>query len=296
MAEISIIGPRASGKTTFLTCLVGYQKLVSEISGLKITPFRNARKLEEHFEILLGNQRRVPPTSLKSSFEDEPYYELEIKIPAFKGLIKTNISLDVKDIGGELFDALEKGKSLSNYLESLCETPAWMVVLTDWEPGEDDRMYRSLQRLLDQLSYKNESQTQNNKLRLAMVINKCERGELWPCRYEPEQDLFKVRLPQTTRLLKDYFNPTKLLKDYFNYANLIERFKPRLKFFACSSFGVMDDRTNSFNPRPNYYLSEAGQSSEYGAVVRDKYKWKPFGLLNPIYWLATGKTLYDPKL
>jgi hypothetical protein len=70
----------------------------------------------------------------------------------------------------------------------------------------------------------------------------------------------------------------------------------RLKFFACSSFGIMSDRREDFDPRPNRYVPDDGSPAEYSASIRDPDKWQPFGIISPIYWLATGNTLINQRL
>lgn len=60
-------------------------------------------------------------------------------------------------------------------------------------------------------------------------MSKCERGEIWPGRIEPEVDIFHQHLPGTTKLLQN-------------------RLKNNVRFFAISTFGVLDKYND---PRPN---------------------------------------------
>ena len=151
-------------------------------------------------------------------------------------------------------------------------------MLTDWRSEQDARLYEpALDRLLRELS---ERAAVNSKIniRIALVMAKCERGELWPGRLDPAEDLFKVRLPKTYRLLTEQLP--------FN----------RLHFFACSAFGVLSDRLGDRDPRPNRYVPDDGSSAEFNAYLRDPSAWQPFGLISPIYWLSTGRLLRDERL
>ena len=57
-------------------------------------------------------------------------------------------------------------------------------------------------RLMDQ--YRKDKKL-NDNFRLAVAMSKCERGELWPGRLEPEIDLFGLYLKRTTQEIKRYF-------------------------------------------------------------------------------------------
>ncbi|MCL2934792.1 MAG: hypothetical protein MGG11_21850 [Trichodesmium sp. MAG_R03] len=106
-------------------------------------------------------------------------------------------------------------------------------------------------------------------------MSKCERGEIWPGRLDPDEDLFKVRLPKTYC----YLTQTKKISG------------ERLRFFACSSFGVR----GSQDPRPNHQTFD-NNPTEFEATLIDDGKWKPYGLIKPLYWLKTGKVLSDSSI
>ncbi|HEY9706347.1 MAG TPA: hypothetical protein V6C58_28180, partial [Allocoleopsis sp.] len=57
-----------------------------------------------------------------------------------------------------------------------------------------------------------------------------------------------------------------------------------LKFFAISTFGVLD-RTD---PRPNRIILTNDDSA---AVLREPNVWDPYNIIAPIYWLDTGKMI-----
>jgi hypothetical protein len=104
-------------------------------------------------------------------------------------------------------------------------------------------------------------------------MSKCERGEIWGGRLDPEADLFKIRLPKTYRLLK-------------------ERLKNKVKFFACSAYGILGKN----DPRPNRFYKSGVHHAEHKAYLRDYDNWNPYGVIEPIYWLDTGEYLHNEFL
>ncbi|MDD1469619.1 hypothetical protein MEO43_31295, partial [Dolichospermum sp. ST_sed5] len=165
------------------------------------------------------------------------------------------------------------------YVEDWLTAKSWMIMLTDWDASNDTKLYApALNRLLTELSEQANVNETLSKLRVAVVISKCERGELWPCRLDAEEDLFRVRLKETYNVLKEKLPPS------------------RLRFFACSSFGVMGDSSGQHDPRPNRYIPDDGSSAEFIAHLRDVDAWKPFGLISPLYWLSTGRVFHDERL
>jgi hypothetical protein len=95
-------------------------------------------------------------------------------------------------------------------------------------------------------------------------MSKCERGEIWPGRIDPETDLFSVHLPQTLHTLKERILPKNL------------------RLYAMSTFGVLGRN----NPRPNRIdlLGKEGTAS----VLREAARWRPYNLIEPLYWLSKG--------
>lgn len=105
-----------------------------------------------------------------------------------------------------------------------------------------------------------------NDLRLAVAMSKCERGEIWPGRLDPEADLFDVHLPKTKSVL--------------------EKIPPKnLRFYAISTFGVLGRN----NPRPNR-IEEWGTDGR-NSVLREANRWQPYNMISPLYWLSTGRSM-----
>jgi hypothetical protein len=277
MTEIAIIGPRAAGKTTYLAAL-------AHLSQEKIFPGLEISILgDENSQTLINmayNMIKLKDKVGETQVGNEPTYGFKIKIPAGKYGVKKveEINFSFVDYAGEIFDNIaRKPDKVQSYINQLLKVEAWMVMLTDFQPGKADHEY---QMILAALWQKITSEEQKNrgrkKLRMAVVMSKCERGEIWPGRLDPDEDLFKVRLPTTYRCLTETENISS----------------ERLRFFACSSFGVIDFQ----DPRPNRESFDKDRPSEFSAVLRSDCSWKPYGLITPLYWLSTGKVLSEPSL
>jgi hypothetical protein len=93
-------------------------------------------------------------------------------------------------------------------------------------------------------------------------MSKCERGEIWPGRLDPEIDLFGVHLRETTKTLREKVIPQNL------------------RFFALSTFGVL----GKDNPRPN--REDRMKGEEPASVIRQPNSWQPYNLIEPLYWLS----------
>lgn len=272
MAEIRIIGARQTGKTTYLATLAACPHK-EYFPGLEITPIGDdSKRLVEMAWDIIAKYQSLPPTRRGSP----PEYELEIKFTS----ASKPITLLAKDYAGELFEELvfeqkDWSKDVREYVNDLLTAQGWMIVLTDWQQEQDTKIYQpAIKNLLSELNKYEAYNKDKAKKRIAVVMTKCERGEIWAGRFEPGEDLFKVRLPKTyEEMMKPKVYPQ------------------RVKFFACSSFGVLGDK----NPRPNRYVPKDGSSIDH-AYLRDNAAWQPYGLFAPIYWLNTGNFLSDNRL
>jgi hypothetical protein len=186
-----------------------------------------------------------------------------------------------KDFPGEFFNDIiredkQEDSDIKQWIDDLFTTDGWMVMMTDWEPENDTLLYKpAFEQLYRKLSGKEKINPDLKNIRLAVVMTKCERGELWPCRLDPDEDLFEVRLPETYQFLTQKFSTE------------------RLQFFACSAFGILGDDRESFDPRPNCLFPDNGTPEEIEATLREPSKWSPYGLIPPLYWLATGIRLEE---
>lgn len=277
MTEIAIIGPRAAGKTTYLAALAHLsQKNIFSGLDIDILKDQNSQTLINMASNLIELKDIVGQTEVGN----EPTYGFTINIPTGKyGAKQAQIKkLSFVDYAGEIFEKIaRRPNEVKSYIEQLLKVEAWMVMLTDFQPEKADREYQPiLENLWKLIMSKEQKNPTCKKLRMAVVMSKCERGELWPGRLDPDEDLFKIRLPNTYKYLTQIGKiPSK-----------------RLRFFACSSFGVRGYQ----DPRPNRQSFENNIPSDFSAILRDDCQWQPYGLITPLYWLSTGKVLSEPSI
>jgi len=269
MGNIRIIGPRNSGKTTYLAALA-YQpnKDKRKHKYLQVQALNDDTRLlaDKAESIILQGASLEPSITHFRTIYDMPVYSFNIEIKHF--LRKENIMLVVRDYPGEIFDDLENGTSnkLSKEFIDEClaqDVSGCLILLSEWKHGTD----KSYSRILDQFIQLINRADRGKDLRLAVVMGKCERGELWPGRLDPEIDLFDIHLPETKSILKRGILHTNL------------------HFYASSTFGVLGRN----DPRPNR-IEEWGTDGR-NSVLREPERWRPYGLLSPLYWLSTGKKM-----
>jgi hypothetical protein len=267
--SIRVIGPRSSGKTTYLAALAYWSVLRGEKSYFRIEPVNDdTKRLATLAENIICEGESLQPTIANvTNVYDLPVYqfEIEVKLPWRQA---EKIDLVARDYPGEIFDDLESGNISPIYEEFMedClmqDVEGCLVLLSDWCEGSDQHYRRVFQHFL---SWVEKSERQNN-LRLAIVMSKAERGELWPGRIEPEIDLFDLHLPKTKDLLMGKL-PSK-----------------NLAFFAISTFGVLHQN----DPRPNR-RDEIGFDGRK-SLLREPKRWQPYGMLAPLYWLNTGRRI-----
>lgn len=272
--NIRVIGPKSSGKTTYLAALA-YWPYKNQKQGKRVNftihPLNeDTTKLAKQAQDIILEGNSFEPTKSEGGIYSFPFYSFQIEIkPAFAK--PEQITLAVRDYPGEIFEELDSGSTNPLHQEFIDEcfmgdVNGCLILLSQWNSGTD-KFYK---RIFDRFTYLMESHDRGNNLRLAVAMSKCERGELWPGRIEPDIDLFNRHFPETTALLKN-----KLPAE-------------NLGFFAISTFGVLKPT----DPRPNRVdeLGTGGRSS----VLREVKKWRPYGMISPLYWLSTGKRMrYD---
>jgi hypothetical protein len=279
---ITILGPRSSGKTTYLASLAFFPQKFLEDSKkpryeVKVGDSKDSIELLQSARNILLNGQSLNPTVLAMEKEDRPKsYSFTININHPR---KEKISLETVDFPGEGLEKIADPESAyRRYLEGrLTEKyTSFLILLSNWE--SDSEISETIQIFKDIISTEVPEQDWQD-LSFAVAMNKCERGELWTSRLEPELDLFHQYLPSTTYEFK------QLLKE-FGIPDI------NLEFFAMSTFGVIGND----DPRPNRKDEIKRQRSAAEDEARISYlrhpkRWKPYGMLSPLYWLATKKRL-----
>ncbi|MDJ0510290.1 MAG: hypothetical protein QNJ64_13705 [Crocosphaera sp.] len=285
--NIAIIGPRASGKTTYLAALLHHAEkkmLTNKKSSYTVTAQTlEARQLQRAAEQLLKGGVELEPTKLGYNIQtvyDLPFYSFTIErnISVFNKLfnvvnglfnhkrISEKFQITTRDYPGEIFDDLAESNLLGDDKEAFVkdcfdDKRGGLMMLAAWKSGSDIYYHSLLNNFLHIMNLTGNTED----YKMAVVMSKCERIELWPGRLNPEFDLFEVHLPKTRALLRKYL-PSE-----------------NLKFYAISSFGVLGEN----DPRPNRM-----NINQYGlveSVLRETSKWQPYNIVEPLYWLSTGK-------
>jgi hypothetical protein len=299
MGNIRVIGPRSSGKTTYLATLAYWSSLRGQQSYFNVEPMNDeAQELVTAAENIICRGADLEPTGMKyTDIFDLPVYQfkIDVNIPLKKPQV---INLIVRDYPGEIFDELASigtSKTHQDFMDDclMSEVEGCLVLLSEWQKDSDRRYRQVFQKFLDLAANKNRivapstakyrkksmnvirqrlgmshnGDNPDQGLRLAVAMSKAERGELWPGRIEPEIDLFERHLPTTKKLLAERM-PAK-----------------DLAMFALSTFGVF----SSNDPRPNRQ-DEDGHDGRV-SFLREVNNWNPYGMIAPLYWLNTGKRI-----
>ncbi len=197
------------------------------------------------------------------SVDDLPFYSFGITAKPYWYSSTETFQLTARDYPGEVFEAIASPSARKPIHEDFineCFTDVigCLIMLTGWEPGTDNFYNRIMKQFLKLMDERGRSQN----LKLAIVMSKCERGEIWPGRLDPEIDLFAVHLRETTKTLRAKVIPQNL------------------RFFALSTFGVL----GRDNPRPN--REDRMKGEEPASVIRQPNSWQPYNLIEPLYWLS----------
>lgn len=265
--NIVVIGPTAAGKTTYLAALSYFKEHKQGKKLFTVNPQNPAtRILAEKAENILKQAADLDRTVIGQEIEsvdDLPFYSFGITAKPYWYSSTETFQLTARDYPGEVFEAIASPSSRKPIHEDFineCFTDVigCLIMLTGWEPGTDNFYNRIMKQFLKLMDERGRSRD----LKLAIVMSKCERGEIWPGRLDPEIDLFGVHLRETTKTLREKVIPQNL------------------RFFALSTFGVL----GRDNPRPN--REDRMKGEEPASVIREPDSWQPYNLIEPLYWLS----------
>lgn len=271
--SITVLGPRASGKTTYLSALAYFPK--ERYAEGSTAPFvvrstnPGATQLKQDAKTKIVGGPGHEPTRGGVA----PDYSFRIDVNCAKPPV--SIVLNATDFPGEGLDYIDQpGSQYRRYLESKLtergQDQSFLIILGDWEPPESDSALSGVFEIFTQVIKDSGDPDSMTNWRFAVAMNKCERGELWPLRHDPRRDIFQRFLPDTKAALEDFLATFKIPPS-------------NLEFFAISSFGVLKD-----TPIPNRKKQDRESDRD---VLRDGQQWRPYGLVDPLYWLATGRRL-----
>ena len=274
-AVLRVIGDRASGKTSYMASLARWPNADPS------SPVQNVTPVNEEGEYLICKAQNIleqglelEPTHLNGAIHVKDY-TLSIalkgqfswrnsKASASSPLVTLNISC--KEYAGEFFtDLLYQADNslLQDYLEDCLQATGIMFLIDGTTHRKDSEYANGLDKFLMALD---RTEMSAEKRRIALVMTKCEQPELWIKRHEPRQ-LAAARFPQVDRKLQSW--------QQMGGGNI--------DYFITSAFGMLGSRY----PEPNSKRSHRDRNGTT-SVLKDPKRWRPFGLVAPIYWLCTG--------
>ncbi len=271
--NIRIVGPRGSGKTGYMAALAYWPNAKSDSPVESVTPIgEETSKLIENAQNILEQGLDLEPTRLDSKVEEVKDYTITITVKnKYQWQNGVKINVNCKDYSGEFFRDLINKKGdplLEDYLDD-CLQASGIMFLLDGTSYRSDREYAAgLEKFLLALD---QTDLENNKRRIALVLTKCEQSELWINRDSPAK-LTQLRFPQVYQKLQ-------------NWANLKTG---EVEYFVTSAFGVLG--TNF--PEPNSQKIERNREGTK-SIIKNPRRWRPFALVAPIYWLSTGQRNKD---
>jgi energy-coupling factor transporter ATP-binding protein EcfA2 len=277
MTLVNIIGPRCSGKSTYVTSLAGWGKQKENDRAVKIiAKNEQAKKLSELWEYIVLESICLSPTGFHSDdFNDRYLFEVTIDK---KNILRSNesIEIDIVDNPGEIFQDIGISISINDTLNFLSRfyqniinnlrADSSLLIIMPCDRLDLD-LDRECARKIDILLTDIFNKDFNNKFfKIALVFSKCDRSYTW-----------------LNRNIKG-----QTIKEYSKVMSILEKWSSTKKFsyksFLISTFGGL-----SSDPSVRNSIKKHNHNHLY--VLRDPSQWKPYGLIAPLYWLSTGKDL-----
>ena len=275
--DIRVIGDKASGKTTYMAALA-YWPNANPASPVQSITFYGDREagteLIAKAQNILEQGLELEKTDLNADVAAVKDYGLSIVLKEQFSLknvyfrprmVKLNINC--KDYAGEFFsDLIYKigDPKLDDYLDD-CKIVIGILFLVDGTSHRKDAEYaRGLDKFFQELDQVDLDRT---KRRLAFTLSKCEQSQLWVSRHQP-RELTKRRFPLVQKKLATWQDMSGGEVDYF----------------TTSAFGTLGHNY----PEPNSIQLTRNRSGTT-SVIRDAKRWRPFGLVSPLYWICTGQ-------
>ena len=274
MTIIIGIGSYAAGLSTYLATLAYHQK--HQVKSLKVlscqvTPISaDERKLSYKAENILKEQVMLEAGKLYHSFCQHPFYSFTITLE-IKGLFwaknTEEVSFGIYDMPDNLLRDIKEfssSHSFTEYYDDLFSDIGGYFLPIDGTSHREDEVYaKSLEKFTTDLTQRNPQGCP-----IAFAVTKCDLSELWVNRDDP-RGMVQRRFPKMYAILE----------------NWTQENKGKVEYFTTSSFGVFGKYCE-----PNSIIQSKSKGGTF-AVIRNPQEWQPFGLIEPLYWLCTGKIL-----
>lgn len=275
--DIRIVGPRRSGKTTFMAALAYWPNASPDSPVESVVPFDDeTTQLVHDAQNILEGGLQLAGTRYFEDPEDSPLYTVLIDMKPGFGVKDNQFQVSCRDYPGEMLQELWSGNGsnpkLSTYLDDCADASA-LLILLDGSTHRDDKMYaQAFEQLKTELNFRLTGQGKSlNEYRIALGFAKAEQARVWIHRHDI-QKFINLRFPKTRDSLQ------KWGKDWGCPVN----------HFFCSAFGM-----KGTPPKPNVRVEQRERGTVSAVIDRPQF-WRPFGLISPLYWLHTGKD--NPKL
>jgi GTPase SAR1 family protein len=267
-ANIRLIGDRQSGKTSYMASLAYYPNASKDSFVQNIIPIgEDAENLITQAQNILEQGLELEPTMLNANIDEVKDYTLSITLAN-----QVKLTINCKDYAGEFFSDLmfKIGEPLlDDYLDDCLQATGIILLIDGTSHRKDSEYAQGLDKFLLAL---NQADLGQEKRRIAVTFSKCEQSELWINRQFAEK-IANNRFPQLSRRLQAWQNQ-----------NIGE-----VSYFTTSAFGVLGSQF----PEPNSQKISRGREGTK-SIIKNPRRWRPYGLVSPIYWLCTGKR--NPKL
>ncbi|MEG4595405.1 hypothetical protein QUB00_26870 [Microcoleus sp. F8_C2] len=276
--DIRILGPRPSGKMTFLVALACFPNVSDKNNPVFSIELLNeeAQFLAEMGDNILRQGAMLSPMEWPEAPLDCPSYHLQIivkpKFNLINAFTKQDIKLDFSctAYAGEFFDTLfecpEQQWRSNNYLNDLATVNQIMLII-DATSSTRDRDYAHaisiLEKELNSCITSRRTPAYKVNYRVAVVFSKFDQSPAYNYRHNLDE-FITLKFPKIYSTLEGWRNAWNC----------------SISYFACSAFGVVGNL-----PKPNAVAGKSGSCF----CLKEPDVWKPFGLVSPIYWLLTGK-------
>ncbi len=271
ISEIRVLGPRQSGKTTYMAALAYWPNASPDSPIESVAPFDDeTTRLVDMAQDILENGLSLAGTLLPDDPEDLPVYTVIVEMKPGFSVRDNRFQVACRDYPGEIMQELRSGNTssarLSAYLDD-CADASGLLLLIDGNAKMQDKTYaQAFETLKTELNFRLSGRNRSLRdYRIAVAFSKAEQARVFGYRHDLTR-FMALQFPKTRDSVQ------KWRKDWGCSVN----------FFFCSAFGMKGNP-----PRPNVKV-EARHQGVISAVIDRPQFWRPFGLVAPLYWLNTG--------